>query len=109
MKSVRLDYPMGLRCRAFGVSRSGFYAWLNRAPSPRVQEDERLKVAIKAVHVQTRETYGPLRVQPELDANGQNRPKPAFRPNRVKVCLAVKSCLWILWNEQRLTASTERS
>ena len=70
MKSVRLDYPMGLLCRAFGVSRSGFYAWLNRAPSPRVQEDERLKVAIKAVHVQTRETYGPLRVQPELAAQG---------------------------------------
>jgi putative transposase len=70
MKSLRLDYPMGLLCRAFGVSRSGFYAWLNRAPSPRVQEDERLKVAIKAVHVQTRETYGPLRVQPELAAQG---------------------------------------
>ena len=70
MKSVRLDYPLGLLCRAFGVSRSGFYAWLNRAPSPRVQEDERLKVAIKAVHVQTRETYGPLRVQPELAAQG---------------------------------------
>lgn len=70
MKSVRLDYPMELLCRAFGVSRSGFYAWLNRAPSPRVQEDERLKVAIKAVHVQTRETYGPLRVQPELAAQG---------------------------------------
>jgi len=70
MKSVRLDYPMELLCRAFGVSRSGFYAWLNRAPSPRVQEDERLKVAINAVHVQTRETYGPLRVQPELAAQG---------------------------------------
>jgi putative transposase len=70
MNSVRLDYSVGLLCRVFGVSRSGFYAWLNRAPSPRVQEDERLKVAIKAVHVQTRETYGPLRVQPELAAQG---------------------------------------
>jgi putative transposase len=46
MKSVRLDYPIGLLCRAFGVSRSGFHVWLNRAPSPRAQEDERLKVAI---------------------------------------------------------------
>ena len=70
IKSVRFDYPLGLLCRVAGVSRSGFYAWLGRAPSLRSQEDERLKVAIKAVHVQTRETYGPLRVQPELAAQG---------------------------------------
>ena len=29
-----------------------------------------MKVAIKAAHVQTRETYGPLRLQPELVAQG---------------------------------------
>lgn len=67
---MRLDYPLGLLCRVAGVSRSGFYAWLDRPPSLRSQDDERLKVAIKAVHVQTRETYGPLRVQPELAAQG---------------------------------------
>jgi transposase InsO family protein len=68
MKSVRLDYPVGLLCRVFAVSRSGFYAALERKPSQRAQDDERLKVAIKAAHVQTRETYGPLRLQPELIA-----------------------------------------
>jgi hypothetical protein len=26
MKSVRLEYPLGLLCRVFDVSRSGFYA-----------------------------------------------------------------------------------
>ena len=35
-----------------------------------MQDDERLKVAIKAAHVQTRETYGPLRMWPELVAQG---------------------------------------
>jgi transposase InsO family protein len=59
MKSVRLDYPLGLLCRVFGVSRSGFYAALERQPSQRAQDDERLKIAIKAAHVQTRETYAP--------------------------------------------------
>jgi transposase InsO family protein len=67
---VRLDYPLGLLCRVFGVSRSGFYAWLGREPSQRSQDDERLKVAIKAAHVQTRETYGVLRLWPELVAQG---------------------------------------
>ena len=70
MKSVRLDYPLGLLCRVFDVSRSGFYAALDRPPSQRAQDDERLKIAIKAVHVQTRETYGPLRLLPELVSQG---------------------------------------
>lgn len=68
MKSERLDYPLGLLCRVFQISRSGFYAWLGRPPSARTQYDERLKVAIKAAHVQTRETYGMLRLWPELRA-----------------------------------------
>jgi len=70
MKTMRLDYPTRILCRAFGVSRSGFYAWLTAKPSLRAQEDERLKVAIKAVHRQSRETYGTLRVKPELAAQG---------------------------------------
>jgi len=72
MKPVRLDYPLGLLCRVFAVSRSGFYAALERKPSQRARDDERLKVAIKAAHVQTRETYGPLRLQAELVAQGFN-------------------------------------
>jgi putative transposase len=70
MKTMRLDYPITILCRAFDVSRSGFYAWLTAKPSRRAQEDERLKVAIKAVHRQSRETYGTLRMKPELAAQG---------------------------------------
>jgi putative transposase len=49
---------------------SGFYAALDRPPSQRAQDDERLKIAIKAAHVQTGETYGPLRLHPELISQG---------------------------------------
>lgn len=70
LKTMRLDYRVALLCRLFEVSRSGFYAWLSRKPSPRQQVDERLKVAIKAVHRQSRETYGVRRMQPELAAQG---------------------------------------
>ena len=70
MKTMRLEYPIAILCRAFGVSRSGFYSWSDGKPSHRKQEDERLKVAIKAVHKQSRETYGTLRMQPELAAQG---------------------------------------
>lgn len=70
MKSARLRYPVGLLCRVFSVSRSGFYAWLERKPSKRAKADALLKVAIKAAHVQTRETYGVRRLWPELVAQG---------------------------------------
>jgi len=59
-----------LRSRLFNVSRSGFYIWLRREPSRRALEDERLKVAIKAAHQRTRESYGARRLQPELAADG---------------------------------------
>jgi putative transposase len=70
MKTLRLEYPISVLCRVFAVSRSGFYAWADGKPSQRAQDDTRLKVAIKAVHEQSRQTYGPLRMQPDLEAQG---------------------------------------
>ncbi len=70
MKQWREQFPVEVMSRLFDVSRSGFYAWLKRSPSARQQEDERLKVAIKAAHVRSRETYGARRLQPELAAEG---------------------------------------
>jgi transposase InsO family protein len=92
MKSVRLDYPLGLLCRVFGVSRSGFYAALERQPSQRAQDDERLKIAIKAAHIQTRETYGPLRLQSELVSQGFNAGRDRIvRCGASWVCVASKT------------------
>jgi putative transposase len=67
---MRLEFPLTALCGTFDVSRSGFYACANAAPSQRLRDDERLKVAIQAMHIQTRETYGPLRMQPELASQG---------------------------------------
>jgi putative transposase len=70
MKEWRLQFPIAIMSRVFDVSRSGFYTWLKRKPSRRSQEDERLKVAIKAAHKRTRESYSARRLQPELAADG---------------------------------------
>ncbi|WP_425514129.1 IS3 family transposase [Geobacter grbiciae] len=70
MKQWRLHFPVTIMSRVLNVSRSGFYAWLGRKPSRRAQEDELLKVAIKAAHKRTRESYGARRLQPELAADG---------------------------------------
>jgi len=70
MKQVRLQFPVIIMCRVLSVSRSGFYTWLRREPSRRSLDDERLKVAIKAAHKRTRESYSARRLQPELAADG---------------------------------------
>jgi putative transposase len=53
-----------------GVSRSGFHAWLSRAPSRRARFHERLKLAARVAHQRTRQTYGARRLQQELAADG---------------------------------------
>ena len=70
MKEWRLQFPISVMCRVLDVSRGGFYDWAGRKPSRRAQEDERLKVAIKAAHKRTGESYSARRLQPELGADG---------------------------------------
>ena len=70
MKPWRLEYPVEIMARVLEVSGSGFYAGLERPPSGHGLEDERLKVAITAAHVKTRETYGAKRLQAERQAEG---------------------------------------
>jgi putative transposase len=70
MKRWSEVYSISLMSRVLEVSRSGYYDWLDREPSARAREDERLKIEIRAAHQRSRETYGPRRLQPELAENG---------------------------------------
>lgn len=67
---MRLDYPLAVLCRVLDVSASGYHAWLTREPSKRARKRERLKVAARAAHHRTRGTYGAVRLQKELAADG---------------------------------------
>jgi putative transposase len=53
-------------CRVLGVSRSGFHAWQNRAPSARRRADERLLERIREIHSANRRVYGSPRIHAEL-------------------------------------------
>jgi putative transposase len=70
MREMRLSYPIPLVSRLMKVSSSGFYAWLDRAPSRWAKEEIRLEVEIKAAHSRTRQTYGAERLQHELASHG---------------------------------------
>jgi len=70
MKRMRLKYPIPLLSRILNVSASGFYAWNDRPLSEWSKKEQRLELAIKAVHRQTRQTYGAERIQHELVEEG---------------------------------------
>jgi putative transposase len=71
IRNHREVFPVGLMCQVLGVGRSGFYAWLQRAESPRSRANRRLLVEIKAIHQRSRQTYGSPRIHADLQATGQ--------------------------------------
>jgi putative transposase len=53
-------------CRVLGVSSSGYYDWLNRAPSARAVADAHLTERIWTHHLVSRGTYGAPRIHADL-------------------------------------------
>src|ERR1700754_623722 len=51
-------WPVSWICEALGVSRSGFHAWLVRAPSARARSDEEFGGRVRASFVSSYRTYG---------------------------------------------------
>ena len=58
-------------CRVFEVSRSGYYEWRSRPPSPRKQQDKALKAKIRKHHEEGRATYGTRRIQKKLTGDDE--------------------------------------
>jgi putative transposase len=57
-------------CRLYGVTRAGYYAWRSRARSERERQNESLTEHIRAVHAESRGTYGSPRVHQVLRRKG---------------------------------------
>lgn len=66
----RAHYPVAVLCRCLRVSRSGYYAWARRGPSPRAVADAVLTEQISALHAASRGTYGAPRVHADLAEAG---------------------------------------
>ena len=71
MKTLEDRHPIVELCRAFGVSRSGYHRWREARPTARAREDARLIVELKAVHAQSRQTYGGPRLLAALRQRGE--------------------------------------
>ena len=60
------DYGVKRLCRVLKVSRSGYYTWCRRPPSPHSLRDDELAGLIAEIHRRSRRTYGAPRVHAEL-------------------------------------------
>jgi len=63
-------YPIATMCRVLGVSTSGYYAWRNRNPSRRAQENATLLEQILILHAWSRQTFGAPRIHTKLVEEG---------------------------------------
>ena len=74
------------------VSRSGFYFWKSKDKSFRQKERDRLLPKVKAIHRQTKQSYGARRISVELEAQGEScgRTKAATLMKLAGVCAKQK-------------------
>ena len=80
----KANHDVSALCRVLGVSRSGYYRWFHREPSLRARRDDELRVRIRAIHSESRGTYGSPRVQAELRRQG-------FRVSRKRVARLMRA------------------
>ncbi|HBO7171442.1 TPA: IS3 family transposase [Pseudomonas aeruginosa] len=66
IQRCRNEYPVRLMCRCLRVSASGDYAWQDRDPSPRAQENARLVRRIREIHEDSRGVIGAPRMHEDL-------------------------------------------
>ena len=70
MQQEKAEFPVATLCRVLDVSASGYYAWTERPPSTRAQEDTILLERIHAIHIRSRGTYGARRILADLREQG---------------------------------------
>lgn len=66
----KANFPVQVLCEVLEVSRSGYYAWRDRAPSSRTLSDAELRVEIGGVHKRSKRRYGSPRVFRALRRRG---------------------------------------
>lgn len=81
-------YTVKRLCRILAASRSGYYAWLVRAPSNRAVENERLLELIRQSHEASGRSYGSPRIFYDLreagEQCGKHRVARLMRPHKIR-------------------------
>ena len=66
IEAHRETFSIRLMCQLLKVSASGYYAWRQRTPSKREQEDAEFEKEIEKIHHDSHGTYGYRRIYQAL-------------------------------------------
>ena len=64
-------YPVRVMCKVMSVSASGYYDWVERAPSQHTQDDAELLKQIQTIYQEGRRKYGSPKVHKRLGQQGR--------------------------------------
>lgn len=96
IKQYRDQYPVKTMCRVLGVSRSGFYGWLQRPDSRRVIRSRAIREAVLKIYQESGRIYGSYKIAKELqnreslESACRNTVAKAMREMEIKSCVSRK-------------------
>jgi putative transposase len=67
IREHRDSFPVVVACDVLEVSTSGYYAWFDRAPSPRARRTARIREAVREVHATSHGIYGSVKITEALE------------------------------------------
>ena len=70
IREHRDSFPVVVACDVLEVSTSGYYAWLDREPSPRARRTARIREAVREVHAESHGVYGSVKITEALEERG---------------------------------------
>lgn len=94
IREHRDSFPVAVLCEVLEVSTSGYYAWLDRPPSPRAERHAQIQSSVQQVHAESHGIYGSLKIakqlreRPDLESACRNTVALAMRELGLKSRIA---------------------
>jgi len=64
------EFSVQKMSKTLGISRSGYYEWLNRKPGKWEEDNQKILESVKTIHAASQEIYGSPRITEELREQG---------------------------------------
>src|SRR6195952_1528957 len=71
MSANQAGFPIAAMARMLGVSKAGYYAWLQRPASAHATADAALLKRVRTIHASSHQTYGAPRIHADLRGRGE--------------------------------------